>query len=184
VIAEVPRILRQGGNVLCRQTTFWDLGARGGNARFRAHFARKAEFLFVSSEFASAAIVASHPVLVDHIEPSEAVFISSAADDPDRTLLELGNLATSFFEGWRALDRYLNPDYPARKMLAEGFGMLMRAPSPFASACKPILIQRGVRVDIPMASVPPAGRVQALLLGRSFVVAEGFRFEASAAESG
>jgi hypothetical protein len=178
VATEVPQCVNSGGIVLRRQTTFWDLIGREGTDRVRAHFEQKAEFCFVRETFDTASLVASHPILLDHVEPFEDICISSPVPNPDQVLLELRTAAADFFGGWRPIERYLNPDYPTRKLLDEGFGLLLRAPSSFADTCRRVLVQAGVRVDAPLQPRPPPRQLsRGLILGANFVVAAGFRFE-------
>jgi hypothetical protein len=179
VTSEIPSCLLSGGQIIRRQTTFWDLSGRYQSGHVRVHFDHKVEFRFVRSEFESIAVFAEHPVLLDHNEPEEAIYISAPAIEPERVLLDLHAEALAFFQGWRQIEHYLNPDFPPAKVLADGSGMLMRVPVPFAGVCKRVLAQAGARVDRPMPgkSTTSAARAVALVLGQNFVVAASFRFE-------
>ena len=168
--------LRQGGTIVRRQTTFWDLESRALDV-FRAHIVGQVEFRFVEPAFEVAELVGDHPVLVDYREATDSLFISTPAQDPDAVLSELAALATGHFSGWRPLASYLNPDYPARKLLAEGSGMLLRGPRSFVVAATKLLANRGIRVDEPPRGQAPPGHTEALILGRNFVIARTFTFE-------
>jgi hypothetical protein len=137
----------------------------------------KAEFWFVGTEFESATLTSDHAVLLDHLEAVDELFVSSQAEDPDALLLELDRLAGVHFGGWRPLGGYLNQGYPSRRILTEGYGMLLRAPRSFADRCTTVLKSAGVRVDELFRGRIPEASKRALVLGRNFVVAEGFVFE-------
>jgi len=167
--------LSQGGTILRRQTTFWDLKSRD-SALLRANFVAKAEFKFVEPSFDFAALVADHPVLLDHSEATDALFISTPAPDPDAVLGDLAALVASHFGGWRPLASYLNPGYPPRKILSDGSGMLLRGPRSLVAASTTLLVDRGIRVDEPSRGQALPGHPEALILGRNFIIARTFSF--------
>lgn len=107
----------------------------------------------------------------------DQLFVWSPSDRPDTVLLELGALAQAHFGGWRTLADYLNPDYPPRRVLAEGAGMLLRAPRSFTAVCAARLTEEGISVGEPSRSPAPQVTRTVLVLGRNFVVAESFDFE-------
>jgi hypothetical protein len=175
--AAFPAALAGGGVIRLRQTTFWDIHGQDGSAKWRASFRNKLEFCFVEAHFTSASLVTEHPLLHEHEEPEDSLFISSPAADPDAALLDLDCLCQERFRGWRPAARYLNPGYPARRILAEGSGMLLRGPRSFVEGATDVLARAGVRVAKPDPAKDRARTACALLLGRNFVVAESFEFE-------
>jgi len=172
----IPESFNRGGRVVRRQSTFWDLIGRNATDQWRARFIGKSEFHFVDSVFESVTLVAEHPVLMDYHEPMDTLFISSSANDPDAVLHELEVGAEKHFAGWRAMVRYLNPDFPARDLLFTGSGMLLRAPRTYVESCSEILDERGVRSESIRGSAPRKA-TKALLLDSNFIVAEDFVFE-------
>jgi hypothetical protein len=175
--AAVPAALAGGGLIGLRQTTFWDVHGQDGSATWRVSFRNKLELCFVEACFTGASLVTEHPLLHEHEEPEDSLFISSPAADPDRALLDLDCLCQEQFRGWRPAIRYLNPGYPARRILTEGSGMLLRGPRSFVEGAADVLARAGIRVAKPDRGKHRGRTPCALLLGRNFVIAESFEFE-------
>lgn len=128
-MAALPDSLKNGGSVMFRQTTFWDVA--GQDARqYHIRFIHKMEFSFVESDFDRASLMTEHPILLDHQEPFDSLFISSRVYDPDVVLEELESIAEEHFHKWRPLTRYLNSAYPPRQLLLDGFGLLLKRQDP------------------------------------------------------
>lgn len=173
--AALPRTLAHGGTIARRQTTFWDVAREG--ERWRIHFDGKKEFAFAGAEFDRAAILESHPLLIDHTEPWQEVVVSSAARDPAKLLDALRREVRDLLGGWRQLDRYLNASFAPDQILSQGWGQLLRAPKSVVATCRATLDAEGIRLDVP-APQPVAtafARPKILLLGRSYVIADSFR---------
>ena len=177
MVSALPHALTRGGVIGTRQTTFWEVVDAEAGHRWRVRFRGKKETAFEGRAFDSATLISKHPLLHDHQEPRDALFISSPSCDPEALLAELRALCADLFARWRSLDRYLNPDYSALRMLAEGHGMLLHGPRTFVEACSTVLRGAGVRVDQPTRGAAPRAPTHLLLLGRSLVVAESFLFE-------
>jgi hypothetical protein len=122
-------------------------------------------------------LATQHPLLVDHQEAIDSLFISSPVGDPEDVLRELESLAEKHFQKWRSITRYLNSEYPPRQLLFEGSGLLLRAPRSFADICASLLRRKGVRVDLLSGGQKRAIPVETLILGSNFVVSEQFVFE-------
>ena len=179
----IPDWVAAGGTIGARQTTYWTLRSIDGARSARVHFIRKAEFRYAGPSFKCGSVVAEHPVLRDHTEPEDALYISSGIDKSDKMIDRLEAACSVHFDEWRDIKSYLNPDYPAAALLTEGHGMLMRAPRSFIRISAKMLVLGGVRVDSPSLGPDIAVRPSALILGASFVVAEQFRFEPLREES-
>ena len=67
--------------------------------------------------------------------------------------------------------------YPARRILTEGSGMLLRGPRSFVEGAADVLARAGIRVAKPDRGKHRGRTPCALLLGRNFVIAESFEFE-------
>lgn len=174
--ATPPTALASGGIVTRRQTTFWDLAGLAPAALWRVHFLHKEEFFFAQPRFDCVQVLDAHPLLLDYQAPQAWLHVSSKVANAGTALAELHRLATAHFGPWRALTRYLNPGYPADRLLLEGYGVLLRGPAPFLEDALAVLTAQGVRCHL--ERVPSrVCCVQVLILGTSFVVAERFRFD-------
>lgn len=78
---QVPSDLQNGGTILRRQTTYWDLRSAGG-ARWWFHFKSKAETRFIEAPFATVGIFGRHPILDQYSEPWAQLFFSGPSIDP------------------------------------------------------------------------------------------------------
>lgn len=151
--APIPAALSQGGTLSRRQTSFWELVTRIAPGSWRVHF--------VEPWFPHATLTTDHPSLTDHVE---------------RVLAGLKDGAERQFDHCRSVATYPNPDYPAQRLLAEGAGMLARAPRSLVEACTNLLVRHRVRVDPSRGLIGAIGS-RALVLDDYFLVASSFRFE-------
>lgn len=176
--AEIPEPLQSGAAIVIgtRQTTYWDIATHDGAARYRIHFIGKVEFVFITTAADRIAVATDHPLLLEYLEPKDALYISSKPDDPQSTIEELSRLAEDHFRGWRSLARYLNEHASALAILSGGYGLLLRGPRSFVGAAESILSTHGVQCQLHKCS-GSRGRFRVLELGRNYVVAERFEFE-------
>ncbi|HTV25425.1 MAG TPA: hypothetical protein VMG12_42310 [Polyangiaceae bacterium] len=168
----LPAALRVPGRIERRQTTSWTLQLEAGGA-WRVHFRPAVEVHFATSEFAQAELAASHPVLAEHREPWLELYFDGKPSDAGALELAVASAVERASDGWRGLERYRNPSAP----LADGYGLLLRAPQSVTLAVRGELERAGLACSLVESREPRAGS-QALLLGRSFIVADAFRFEA------
>ncbi len=176
--ADIPEPLLSGApiEVGTRQTTYRDVSTQNAAARYRIHFINKVEFEFVTSPADKITIANDHPLLIEYLEPEDALYISSKPDDPESSIDELSRVADSYFLGWRPLSRYLNEHVSAAEILTSGYGLLLRGPRGFVEAAESVLAAHGVQRQLHKGS-GFRGRFRVLELGRNFVVAERFEFE-------
>lgn len=157
-----------------RQTTYWDL--LQGATVTRVHFVGKEEFSFVHPIVSSFAVVQDHPVLIDYQFAWESIFLASACAAPQRVLNRLAEAIAPLLQGWRGSTAYLNSLYDPVALLRCGSGLLLAAPTPVASAVRDVLAAEGLQ----FTHLPARGLRwprEALIAGKNFVVAHGFRIE-------
>lgn len=158
--------------VLRRQTTFWDL--RRGARRVRVHFIGKEEFKFVEPTPDGFAILDEHPLLIDYHFGWEGVYIDAPVPAVANVFDRLISAIASRTEGWRLGTDYLNS--VGERILREGYGQLLDAPSPVAETCRAVLRDSNVRFSsLPTRSA--RGPREALVVGPNYVVAQSFRLE-------
>ena len=180
-MGEFPQELYRGGEIIRRQTTFWDIQTID-EATIRVHFDGKVEFSFGESGFPDVELASSHPLLTEYKSPKDSLYVASSVANPEEVLSDLRSAAVTYFSSWRPLARYLNDQISAERLLRDGYGLLMRGPREFIADAAAICCRYGIQV-----SVLPGGRTQtllsALILGQNFVIARAFRFEPMARRS-
>jgi len=178
--SEVPPELAGAGRVTRRQTTFWDLQTQSAGL-VRVHFSHKEEMAFASAEYDRLELADEHPLLAAYRQPWASVFVTEAKRCGAGLLPELAARIRLASGGWRTAEEYLK--LGGRGVLHEGHGLLLRAPEPIAAMVAAALQSAGA---VPSVVLDPAGRlrrpVRALVLGKSFVIAEAFRFAPAGAE--
>ena len=168
--AAAPSDLRGGGNIIRRQTTYWDLRARGGSL-WRVRFKAKAEARFIASQFAELQLVDAHPLLSQYGEPWAQLFFVGTPGDPTGLKGALADLVAAESAGWRSLEDYLNRSV----QLAKG-GLLMRAPRTLALKAAKRLESFGLTASV-VDGATPRESPRALVMDKNFVLARVFRFE-------
>lgn len=159
-----------------RQTTFWEF-RNGDSESVRIHFHNKEEAKFFKGFASSISIVEKHPVLLDYEHCWRDIYLAGATNEIDQIANELGNAIEIGSGGWRLPKHYFHGD--PRFSLVKGFGLLMRAPVPIAEDCVSILESHDIRFSC-LAGDTARWPRQALIVGRSFVVAQSFRTESLA----
>jgi hypothetical protein len=175
MLADLPQELCRGGQIVRRQTTFWDVRATD-ESMIRVHFDRKAEFGFVAQTFEGAELTSSHPLLTEYKSPSDNLYVGSPVANPEGILAELRSAAATHFASWRSLARYLNDQHSAERVLRDGYGLLLCGPREFVSDAAAICSRYGIKVSVLAGGRAPV-LLSALILGRNFVIAHAFRFE-------
>jgi len=169
-----PRGL-QKGRIVGRQKTYWDL--ESGIKSWRVHFRGKRESRFVAPAFVGLAVSTDHPVLASHLEAQRRLLVSSKANNVEELISQLDEAVAQATSGWRTLSEYANPDVVPEAILEAGRGLLLQAPCSVAQLVGAAL----ERADVQFESLEvqhPSCEVRALILGRNFVVAEHFEFDA------
>lgn len=171
----VPVELTAAGRIARRQTTYWELEAANGRL-VRVHFTGKRETRQAGDAFDHVELHADHPLLDQYRQPWVSVFVTNTERIGDAVEAELNLELARATGGWRAASEYLA--LGGAGTLRGGFGLLLRAPQPIAALAAEVVDRLGGRASsVPEHGIrPDAGGVKALLLGRSFVVAEAFRF--------
>ena len=162
--------------VVVRQTTYWDLAVCPEGSRCRVHFLGKVEFEFVGSLADRITVCSNHPLLIEHEEPEDSLYISTSTREPEAVLEGLRELCEQHFGGWRPLVHYLNDLAPAGDLLRAGYGLLLRGPRRFVAAAAGQLADHRINAQIHHGTARGT-TLQVLELGRSYVVAEEFEFE-------
>ena len=163
-----------GYEITRRQTTFWDLRCDDGRIE-RVHFLGKEEFAFLDPIASSYAIVEEHALLIDYQFAWEAIYVASPVSAPDQVLRALTLAIDARLDGWRPASCYLN-EFGAERVLRDGYGQLLAAPTPIAETCRAALNAAGARFST-LPGRPSRWPRQALIAGVNSVVAKSFRVE-------
>ena len=176
--SEVVAGCSSGGEILIAQTTFVEIvcNRNDGQSRFRIHYKGKREVNVKPGHFKSLQTTNDHPLLLQYLEPSETIYLSSRVHDKRQFTSLLEDAAREHFEGWRSLYAYINPEFTNRldEFLDGGFGILMEAPISFSARVLSIAQSVGINLH----SRPGKARVmrlQLLLMDEYFTIAESFR---------
>jgi hypothetical protein len=156
-----------------RQSTFWEFELAEGLER--VHFVEKEEFCFTQRFAESLEVSDEHPVLLNYQAAWQQIYIGGNAPDPNRIVSLITHAIEPLLLGWRSAYSYLTATDPAR-MLQEGFGQLLSAPTPIARITAEVLGAEGVPFTV-LKGQPPRWPRRALIAGTSFVVARDFRIE-------
>lgn len=168
----VPPELQNGGTIIRRQTTYWDLRSMYGNP-WRFHFRSKAEIKFFDSRFSKMEIVEAHPILEQYVEPWAQLFFTGIPKDPTALMEVLADMVAELSSGWRSIHEYVN------KMidLKRGYGLLMTAPKKFVKIATDVLGELGIKTSVLEVSRLAASKYRAAIMDKNVVVAQEFRFE-------
>jgi hypothetical protein len=167
----LPEALSGPGRILKRQRTSWTLQPRVGGD-WRVRFRTVAETHCESLDYDRLELLDTHPLLVQHQEPMVDLHFYGRASAPDKLEAAIAGAVTRATKGWRGFENYRNRNAP----LAGGYGLLLSAPVSVASVVQRHLEDAGIECSL-LGRITPAGINQVLVLGRSFIVAEAFRFE-------
>jgi hypothetical protein len=168
----VPDCLREGGQVVRRQTTYWDLQGPEGQL-VRAHFTGMVEHRFTCQAFDAAGLWMRHEVLACHHQDSARVFASGMKEVHAAVQNELAKYLQEDPGVLRLRSEYVTERTLAQ--VADGFGCIFEGPASIAQEFAARLVLAGAVASVLIYPRPARG-YQALVLGRSFVVAESFRF--------
>ncbi len=170
----------EGGEILVAQTTFVEIDCYEGegSSRLRIHYKGKQEADVKPAHFEGLQILDEHPLLIQYIEPSETIYLSSRVEEKQKFISLLEDAAQRHFHGWRTVYSYVNPGFTRRldELLNEGFGILMDAPKSFADQVLSIAELVGVELHT-RSGLLPDKKMQLLLMNEHFVIAEGFTIE-------
>lgn len=170
-LAAMPNNLKCPGQVIRRQTTYWTVETAMGG-RWRIHFLDKVEFGFTLSPYSNITVSDNHPLLAQYTEPWFELYFLGTPNRPDVVTSAVAAAVVGATKDWRRFEEYVNPAAP----LSSGYGSLMRAPQTVIRAVEEVLANSGVKtktIDCARQTHP----YRVLLLDRSFVIAEDFRFE-------
>ncbi|MBX3321036.1 MAG: hypothetical protein KF890_14225 [Nitrospira sp.] len=167
----IPNRLKCPGQVIRRQTTSWTIKTASGE-RWRIHFLNKVEFGFSESPYSTLTVSDNHPLLAQYSEPWFELYFLGIPNDPEVVTTAMASAVAEATEGWRRFDNYVNRSAP----LSGGYGSLMRAPQTVIQAVEAVLANTGAKTKT-IDCTRPAYSYQVLLLDKSFVIAEDFRFE-------
>jgi hypothetical protein len=171
---DVPNEVAGPGTIGIRQTTYWEVRSDGG-ARYRIHFRDKAETNFTHAEYQSLEICDRHPLLVQYDAPTRSLYFYGKPARPRGVAEDLERAIRADSESWRGLGEYANG---VEDLLRAGYGKLMDAPEPVCAVAARVLEAEGIQCSI-VGHAPPRPGMRVLVLGRSYVVAAGFAFEAA-----
>lgn len=167
----------QNGYVDKRQSTYWDLHFQGSGL-WRIHFKGKKEFWYDEpGTFDSLCICTEHPLLADYQDPWDCVYLAGPFAYSIDLIDRLNAVVDEETDGWRSATRYLNPGVDLCALVEGGFGLFFRAPRRIGRRMAQVLYDSGVKwTNQPYGGDKNEGGM-ALILDRSFVIAEGFQYE-------
>lgn len=173
--SHVPPEVSGPGSIVRRQTTYWEV--RGANdAVCRIHFRNKVEAVFASVDYSSIELAVRHPLLVQYDEPVRSLYFSGTALRPTIVAERLERVIRDMSKTWRGLADYAGNIDSVGRQLQGGHGMLMKAPESVCAAVSAALEGEGVRTSTLGSATARSGK-RALVLGRSYVIANAFAFE-------
>jgi hypothetical protein len=172
---EVPPELSRAGRITRRQTTYWELEANDGSL-FRVHFTHEREARFSAGAYERIELEREHPLLDQYRTPWASVFVTGTRGVSESIEAELARRVSRATTGWRGAGEYLA--LGGRGAVTAGFGLLMRAPEPLAAIAAEVVQGLGAEASIvpDHGTKPNPRRYEALLLGRSYIIADAFRF--------
>lgn len=112
-----------------------------------------------------------HPVIDQHTEPREGVYISKAPKDSDKVVGQLWAAHVKYVDDWISFDRYLNTELPLRTLLESGNALLASAPTFLASVYIEVLESNRCEPSRVPAGPARAASAQLAHFGDSYVVA-------------
>jgi hypothetical protein len=172
----LPAELCGPGVIVRRQTTYWDIQTAAGQGH-RLHFRDRYEKGFVEASYPSVELLDQHPLLARHTSAEDgSVFVSGRAAAPSALVAELERALRDRSAGWRGLADHDASRVSAGRVLTAGYGLLLRGPLASCDLAVATLARAGVDASTVASRSRPAD-VRVLLLGRSFVIAGGFRHE-------
>ena len=114
-----------------------------------------------------------------HEEPSRALYFSHGSARPRSVVEEVERAVRDLSGSWRGLRDHGSSADAIDRQLRSGHGLLMTAPEPVCAVVARVLENEGVLCSIVgNGPSPPHPGKKVLLLGRSYVIAGGFAFEA------
>lgn len=173
--SELPAEIPGPGVIEFRQTTYWQVRATSV-ARYRIQFRHKVEFAFATSAYSSIVLADRHPLLVQYDQPRRSLYFVGTPLRPRSVAENLERIIRDVSESWRGLHDYAGSIEAAEGLLRGGHGLLMHAPGPVSLVVASALEAEGVQCSI-LDYAPARPGMRVLVLGRSYVVAEGFAFE-------
>ena len=124
----------------------------------------------------SVALVSEHPVLWEHTERVESLYVSGTATSPDAVVGALWAAHRERCGGWVPPDRFLNTSQPLADSFRGSGGLVAWSPAPITDAYAAVLRSHGLRPNA--RSFHEAkhlrGDLRALLIGESYFVGREF----------
>jgi hypothetical protein len=187
VLNELLEITRTGefednGTLVLQSSTWRD---NSGELRFRVdhgtevtsfwtlHCSGVIEYLLRDSQYQLGLniVKSEHPVIDQHCEPREGVYISRTPKDVDRIVGQLWAAHLKSADDWISFDRYLNRELPLRVLLESGSALLASAPTFLASVYIDVLESNRCEPSRVPAGPARAASAQLAHFGDSYVVA-------------
>jgi len=141
-------------------------------------------FRLESETFELVQLAEAHVVLAPHKDQRVSVYFRGAAERPKELVADLLAAHASAAEGWFPFEAFLNTQVALPELLSSGYGCLATGPRSIVSAYSEALEQHDLQPNAVEEGgpfrwlngewVPENSKLQALLLGPSFVVAERF----------
>jgi hypothetical protein len=164
------------GEIRFRQTTYWDVVTDGEPLATRVHFIDKIEYRFVSAAFDGVELTNDHPILSDHVQPFDQLFVSTPPGHAARAAEGIAARVANWSSGWRTFERYANTTSVA-SILQTGHGCLISAPRDLVRAVGDVLSMHGAQYTVVPGGRPRSVGAVVLRLGDNFVAARHVEFE-------
>ncbi|MCE9577176.1 MAG: hypothetical protein K8W52_28770 [Deltaproteobacteria bacterium] len=172
----LPGELAGPGTIHRRQPTYWELRTAAG-VRYRVHFRDRRGDRFAAADYPGIALVTEHPLLALRDAPSGSLFFNGTPADPAAVAATLDATVRAVTDGWRALADYADLGRDVEVALRAGHGVLMTGPEPVCSAVAAALATAGVTTSTLGYAASSHRPCRALILGRSYLLAQEFAFE-------
>lgn len=112
-----------------------------------------------------------HPVIEQHTQSREGVYISKPPDDPDKVVGQLWAAHVERVDDWISFDTYINSELPLRKLLESGNALVASAPAFLASIYVQVFESNRCGPSRVPAGPARAASAQMAHFGDSYIVA-------------
>ena len=130
--------------------------------------------MFAEAAYPGAEVLTEHPLLALYDEPAKSLYFHGLSIDARGLAVRIASTIHQCTLAWRGLDA--DAVGHVQRQLAGGYGLLMDGPGSVCRAVAAVLEAGGVGTSI-LGDAPPRPGRRVLLLGRSYVIATGFKFE-------
>lgn len=132
-------------------------------------------------------VVKDHPVLWDYNAPTVQLYFNGSTTSPERIIVQLYERHRQVADTWIPFHQYFNPELSLQKLLLSGHGLLAHGPAILLKEYADIVIASGITLSTTAEKqrlywngeerVPYPEGLKAVIIGKSYVVAEKFEVQ-------